>query len=225
MSDADDGRPLGREMIENARGYRVPGSIPRNKMWTAIAAELPDRVATESGPRRGSSLRRPWIRSVSWLAAASVALAVGIGIGRQTAGVPTTVPTSAELSRFNEGAVSRAENSSVRVDSRRAAARQVRALEPLLSMVASDARTGRFDPSVGPWAERMLVRTRVLQDGASDDLTLKELLDDLELVLIQIAGLGEIREGRGQDELRLIVHGLAQNNMMARLRAMTALGP
>lgn len=58
----------------------------------------------------------------------------------------------------------------------------------LLTAFRVEARGGRLDPSISEWATEFLTETRLLLDSpAGDDLRLRTLLQELELVLAQIA--------------------------------------
>lgn len=207
--DANDKFP--EELLRLAQEYRVPERIPVEAMWSTVAKEL-DRGAGR-GVQRGRKFG-VW-GAIGWLAAAGLVLAVGVGIGR----VAESDRGAAEVATGqNLTSLPVARNRTVAV-------KEIDALEPLLSMVASDARSGTFDPQVGVWAERVLVRTRLLQDASASDPALEELLKDLELVLMQIASLEGMDRSRGQEELALIAQGLQSKNMMGRIRSVAALGP
>jgi len=71
-------------------------------------------------------------------------------------------------------------------------------------------------------ARGLLATNRLLLDSpAGTDPRLKFLLQDLELVLAQIAQLAP--EGRSED-LKLITDGLEQDGMMVRLRSAVPAG-
>jgi hypothetical protein len=94
--------------------------------------------------------------------------------------------------------------------------------ESLLAMVRADAREGRVDPAVAPWARNLLVETRLLLDARRGaDPTLDGLLAELELVLTQIVGVTETGsdEGRMRTELDLTVGGMDEREVLTRIRA------
>jgi len=71
-----------------------------------------------------------------------------------------------------------------------AVAQHLSRTETLLASFRADAAGGRVDASAGEWAGQMLSTTRLLLDSpAADDPKLRALLEDLELVLAQIAAL------------------------------------
>lgn len=225
------------------RDYHPPPPAPKEEMWAAIEGGLrqeregrihggvtevsagggvdPSIVAIGSAhPRRdgGGTLGR---LPTKWLLAAAAVLVLGIGIGRWTApdGPLTPRPTSSapvaersEEGRSEEGAGGLAF----------AARLHLARTEPLLTTIRADARSGRLDPSIGPWATTLLAETRLLMDartGARDDV--QRLLMDLELVLVQIVGAshGGIQDsGRAREEMDLAVRSLEREELLARIR-------
>ncbi|HEX8850188.1 MAG TPA: hypothetical protein VF761_11705 [Gemmatimonadaceae bacterium] len=92
--------------------------------------------------------------------------------------------------------------------------------EMLLVSLRTDVRAGRSDTTIARWAGDLLGTTRMLQDSpAGSDPQLKQLLDDLELVLAQIARLPGAR-GQAAD-LSLIDDAVQRRQLMTRLRAIT----
>jgi len=72
-------------------------------------------------------------------------------------------------------------------------------------------------------ARELLTTTRLLLDSKRlTDAPTKKLLQDLELVLVQIATL-DPKERR--EDLGFIADGLAQNNLRARIRSAIPVGP
>ena len=92
--------------------------------------------------------------------------------------------------------------------------------EALLVSLRTDVRAGRSDTTIARWAGDLLGTTRMLKDSpAGSDPQLKQLLDDLELVLAQIARLPGAR-GQAAD-LSLIDDAVQRRQLMTRLRAIT----
>lgn len=224
--DTDDGRMdgLGRVLRDT---YNPPPPTPRDEMWKAIQARLQTRetgVVDLAGERRrrgtvGSSwpMRPAW----SWAAAAAAVLVVGVGIGRLTA--PGAGPMA-----LDEGAAVGAEGADTGL-LRVAAVEHLGRSETLLRMVRADGVDGRVDPAMGAWAQGLLSQTRLLLDvSAGEDPAMRELLEDLELVLVQIVGVtGADAEdpGRARSELSLALEGLEQRDVLSRIQAVTPQGP
>ncbi|NUQ93941.1 MAG: hypothetical protein HOQ26_13650 [Gemmatimonadaceae bacterium] len=92
--------------------------------------------------------------------------------------------------------------------------------EALLVSLRTDVRAGRSDTTIARWAGDLLGTTRMLKDSpAGSDPQLKQLLDDLELVLAQIARLPGAR-GDAAD-LSLIDDAVQRRQLMTRLRLIT----
>ncbi len=92
--------------------------------------------------------------------------------------------------------------------------------EALLVSLRSDVRAGRQDTTIAVWAGDLLGTTRMLIDSpAGRDPQLKRLLEDLELVLAQIARLPGAH-GQAAD-LGLIEDAVRHRQIMTRLRALS----
>ena len=90
----------------------------------------------------------------------------------------------------------------------------------LLIALPSEARPGRTDRFFITQASDLLSTTRLLIDSpAASDPELRVLLDDLELVLAQIARLPSTRSAA---ELDLITEALEQRDVLPRLRSAAA---
>ena len=249
MTDHSDGRPLGAdepartpEWVDEVRArYNPPPPTPGEEMWAVVRQGLEDggqlqaggsRSVEGGGPAAGhggqvidltarrarsggrgasSGLMR---RRVAWATAAAAVLAVGIGIGRW----------SAPAVEAGGGSVAVEATAPDGGDGLALAARlHFGRTESLLASVRSDARSGRVDASVGPWAKTLLTQTRLLMDARGDarDET-QRLLVDLELVLVQILGAteaGAMDGDRGREELDLAVRSLERGELLTRVRS------
>jgi hypothetical protein len=214
MSDERDERV--DSLVDAVRAaYHEPPSVPREEIWEAVEARIrPDGAAGRAeifAPRRrwGS----PGRRYLGWglgLAATGL-IAFGVGIGRMTspagAGAPTAqVEPAAESYAFATG-------------------EYLGRSDALLRMVRADARRGAIDPGTGSWARSLLSQTRLLIDARPDaPPAIVDLLEDLELVLVQIVGVAEGASpdsARASEELRLVLRGLEESDVLPRLEAAT----
>jgi len=101
---------------------------------------------------------------------------------------------------------------------RLAASEHLAMTEALLVSLRADMKAGRRDTTVAAWATNLLGTTRMLLDSpASKDVQMKKLLEDLELVLAQIARL-PAASGDSTD-LELIDRAVKQRQVLTRLRA------
>ena len=151
-------------------------------------------------------------------------LAVG---GAEGAGRTGTPPSSA-----SRGALTGAESpepiaeggtASESLAYRLATAEHLMSTETLLATISADAKAGRADSSVAAWARDLLGTTRVLLDSpAGRDPKTARLLEDLELVLAQVA---QLPAGRGAEELQSIERAVRRRDVMTRVRAAIPTGP
>lgn len=205
------------EVIRELRDhYNPPPAAPRDEMWQAIRAGMKQREVGVISLDAARSRRRGLVpRGLWWSAAAAAVLVVGFGLGRFSApGAPGEAPAVA----------TGAEGGGLRL----AAVDHLTRTESLLRLVRADGREGRVDPAVGSWAEGLLTQTRLLLDSGEDqDPAMRELLEDLELVLVQIVGVAEAQAsdgGRAKEELSLALRGLDDNEVLNRIQAVVPAG-
>jgi hypothetical protein len=189
---------------ETADGYNRPNEVPRDQMWAAI----------EEARRAGRPVRRigrpVW---VLWGTGIAAALVMGIAIGRFWGG-----PGAAPLA---EGTVAPSEAGDGAY--RWAAAEHLGQVETFLTGFQIDARLGRPVSSTGESASDLLSMTRLLLDApSSDDVQLRALLEDVELVLAQIA---TYTDRAPSSELNLIDESIEQRSVLFRLRTAMSAGP
>lgn len=228
-SRRDSPDELPEEWLEMARStYHPPGDAPREEMWEAISA----RIFTASGEAEGmegAPQLRTVIRSIDsaprthrmggWIsltAAAGVALLLGVGLGRWS--MPAAVQPASEAGPTTASApVSARGGTAVRL----ATARHLNDAEALLSFVSVDASGGRTDHDVGVWGRELLTQTRLLLDSSmGEDPSVRRVLEELEIVLAQIALLGgEMDPQRARDELDLIADGLRGSGVRGRIQS------
>ena len=210
-----------------ARDYHAPPPTPRAEMWEAIQA---GRRAARVAPRPLSPFRTP-IRYGLGIAAL---LALGIAIGRitvpsgseapaaspaTTAQTPpepvpdqpaltvTPTPGSPAPAPSSEDPRARGE-----VAALFATGDHLTQVETFLTEFGTRAPATDFAGQ----AQDLLTNTRLLLDSKRvSDVRTRKLLEDLELVLAQIATLNPRQ--RSQD-LDLIADGLAQSHLRTRLR-------
>jgi hypothetical protein len=188
--------------------YKVPDA-PLEEMWRVIESAHFDRRA---------SARERWTRAMPWLATAA-ALVIGIGIGRYfptqkaatVGGVATATPANNAPSDTSAVADAYRDQTSRYLG-------QAAAL--LISLPAKDA-SAQADTRFANEAADLLVTTRLLIDSpaANQDLKLRSLLDDLELLLVQIARL---RGERNKGDLDLIHQAVEQGDVLSRLNSAVA---
>ena len=203
--------------------YNSPPPTPRDEIWKAIEGAIVDEVASDRhvvsiasarAEKLGAATRRQhW---GTWAAAAAAVLVVGVGIGRMSVNPPATGALEVAVA---PGAATKTLRS--------VALSHLARTETLLTMVSSDARAGRVDAELAQWGRGLLLQTRLLMDSrASEDPVIGKLLQDLEVILMQVAGLssGGQDGARDREELDMITQGLDDQNMMLRIRSVIPSG-
>jgi hypothetical protein len=200
MNDDEMDRTIDRLVVRARTNYRVPPAPPLDDMWNAIAGELYQE------PSRRAPRGRPWWGAVMAIAAA---LVIGFALGR------TSMPGA---STGGQIAAAAAGDSSVPYE--RTATALLGETAVLLSALPVAARDTIPDRRFVAQAVDLLVTTRLLLDSqASHDSRLRELLEDLELVLAQIA---RIDKGKSGTDLELITEALTERDIVPRIRSVAA---
>lgn len=188
---------------EAARDYHQPPETPRQEMWTAIEARRRRRAAP-----RIFILQPAWRWGLSMAAVLLVGVAIGLWLRPESQG---SVPASGLATRSD-------------LAYGVAAVQYLNRTETLLTGFRADARAGRVDTLFIDQARELLTSTRLLlQSPAIRDPRLKPLLEDLELVLAQIALLPGGR--RDTLDVNLITQGMDQQSVLTRLRTAIPAGP
>ena len=190
----DDRDPLDDRIRELAREVNAPPATPREEMWQAISAR-----------RQAQPRRAPRPRWVPWAAAV---LAVGIGIGRMSvpeSNRPTTPATSvADAPRVNPTAY------------RLAAEEHLAQSEAFLTLFRASLERPGDHRLASATARQLLTGNRLLLDSpAARDEATRRLLEDLELVLAEIA---QLSPGSPAQDLDLIRDGIERGDVLPRLR-------
>lgn len=187
------------------RSYKVPPSPPLDDMWRVI--EDTHFNAPAAAPRSITS-RLPWL-------AAAATLVIGIGIGYYLPSDQSSTPpepgsqTVAASTPTDPPAVAEAYRDQTSQYLGQAAA--------LLISLPAEGAADRTDSRFAGKAADLLVTTRLLMDSpAAQDPRLRGLLEDLELVLVQIARL---RIERNRSDLDLIHQTVEQGDVLERLNS------
>ncbi len=198
------------EVIRDLPGsFNAPPPPPLDEMWSVI--EDAHFNAPEAKPTsRGSFFTTPWL--------AAATLLVGIGIGALLPRVKAPAVTQSPVAQ----STAPARDTSAVADAYRDQTHQYlgQAAALLISLPTRDA-SKTADSAFANKAADLLVTTRLLIDSpaASRDVKLRSLLEDLELVLVQIARLhGE----RTRSDLDLIHQAVEQGDVLSRLNSAVA---
>jgi hypothetical protein len=200
---------------ESARDYNDPPETPREEMWAAIQAKRAEGAekaeeAEEAAKVRGILPFRSFrsLRSFRLAAGVAALLALGIGLGRLTVQRPKPVPVPV--------------NVAIETPRTRGAAYQIATTEHLsqsetfLTLFRASLNGGGNEQLASATARQLLATNRLLLDSpAATDAKTRLLLQDLELVLAEIAQLQPQPRAR---DLDLITEGLEQGGVLSRLR-------
>ena len=201
--------PFDERLREAARDYNSPPETPRDLMWQRIVAAR--REETERTERTEKTEPRilPFrpLRFLRPLVGVAALLAIGVGLGRLTAPTeprPTAVVVSDTSPRVSDMAY------------RLATTEHLSQSEAFLTLFRSSVHQPGTERLASGTARQLLATNRLLLDSpAGSDNRTRVLLQDLELVLAQIAQLA----GRpSSPDLELITEGLDDNGVMSRLR-------
>lgn len=187
--------------------YHEPPATPRDAIWMAIEKE-------RAGYR--ASRRIGW-KPFAWagLAAAAV-LALGIFIGRELSG------NGAQLAGNTPNGVV-IDTSGPDRAFKIAAVQYLGETEEFLTVFRADLKQGQVDQSVPERARQLLSSNRLLMDSpAAQDPEISGLLQDLELVLAEIARVSGTDPS--QEEAGFIDEGIEQGGLLERLRTAVPAG-
>jgi hypothetical protein len=222
---------------DSAREYNVPPETPRDAMWERIVAERAEKAekaekAEHKHEERILPLRplrhlrhlrhlRPFAAlkagSLRWAAGIAAVLALGIGLGRLS--IDTTPSVAAP------GAVAIQTTPRVRTAAYELATTEhLSQSEAFLTLFRASLRSNAGNERLAAATARQLLATnRLLLDSpAANDGKTRLLLQDLELVLAEIAQLSPQPRTR---DLDLITEGLERGGVMSRLRTAVPSGP
>jgi len=194
-------RVLGELRRVTLHAAALADSPPARPLWPEVAARI-GHPRLELAPADELAARRRTRPPLRWVVGVAAVLALGIGIGRSLPPAPPAVATSAQpapqTGAYHVAAVEHLSRS--------------RALLTSFQHSSADAQTQAL---VTHWADDLLSNTRLLLDSpAADDPRLRRLLQDLELVLVQIA---QLRSDRA--EVDLARDAIDESGVLPRMRA------
>jgi hypothetical protein len=201
MDEMTDDR-LDALLADLRQHWRRPAELPGDALWERIEAAHFDARAA----------RRP-AHTVTWRTLGvglAATLVLGVGIGRWSVRpAPTPAAPAFAAQERAPGPISLATTE------------YLGETAALLTALPRDARESEAgDARFAVQARELLSTTRLLLDSrAAEDPRLRGLLEDLELVLAQIARLPA---RRGGEELQLIREALEQRDVVPRLHLVAA---
>jgi hypothetical protein len=207
-----------------AREYNEPPETPRDAMWQRIVAERAQRAGSTDLEKADPVVlpfrpRTPrLVRPFGIAAGIAAVLALGIGLGRLSAPSTPAAPPSGPVAA--QPATPRVSTAAYEL----ATTEYLSQSEAFLTLFRASLRQNTGNQQLAAATARQLLATnRLLLDSpAAEDSNTKLLLQDLELVLAQIAQLSP--QSRTRD-LDLITEGLERGAVMTRLRTAVPSGP
>ena len=213
-------------MDDASRTYRKPPTPDFEAMWQTIEARMdnPTVLATIGGPTPASENPREVefaarrVRNASQITqrlAIAATLVIGIALGRASMSVGTPATSMPALVASNSSDATAPMPYEVETS------KYLGQTAALLIALPSEVRAGRADEQFVNRAGELLSRTRLLIDSpAANDPRMRDLLEDLELVLAQVVRLQNDTTSR--TELDLISRALEQRDVIPRLRTAVA---
>lgn len=184
------------------RSFKVPPEPPIDEMWRVI-----EDAHFNAPAQRSVTSRIPWL-------AAAATLLIGIGIGYY---LPSGTPTQESSSPLVASTPPAAGASAAPEAYREQTSQYLGQAAALLISLPAEGAADRSDARFAGKAADLLVTTRLLMDSpASQDPKLRGLLEDLELVLVQIARL---RTERNRSDLDLIHQTVEQGDVLERVNS------
>jgi hypothetical protein len=206
------------ELMRDAeKTYRTPPQPDFDAMWKGIEA------AHFGGTQPSVAMERHRFGLLSnrWMGIAAT-LIIGIGVGRASAligrGERPAAPAIAVASAdpIPTGYTDTTMGRPYEMET----SRYLGQTAALLIALPSEVKAGRAAEQFAARAGDLLTRTRLLMDSpAANDPSMRSLLDDLELVLMQVARL---QNNGSAVELEIINRALEQRDVIPRLRTAVA---
>lgn len=201
-----DDKELDHLLNDAARDWRVPVDPPLDEIWSAVEAEAFQQPVARRAPGWG----------MVGIAAAA-ALIAGVFGGSQlahrgvippitntTTGLPAVVASASQTNDPNQ----------------RAMGELLDRTAMLLAALPGDTTASKPGPQLSVEGARLLTTTRMLLDSpVGSDPRLRSLLQDLELVLAQVARL---EPKHRKNEMQFIQTALDEHDIVPRLRSVAA---
>jgi hypothetical protein len=209
------------ELMRDAKNtYRTPPDPDFDALWHSIEAAHFGGATGTAQLTHDKHTQRPGtsrIPAMQWMGIAAT-LVVGIGLGRLSLRLDRTAPAQRPVAvATSEQPVARSDSGLARPYELETSQYLGQTAALLVSLPTAGSTT---DPQFTTRAADLLTRTRLLMDSpAANDPSMRSLLDDLELVLMQVVRL----QGNGsRTDLDLINRALEQRDVIPRLRVAAA---
>jgi hypothetical protein len=207
------------ELMRDAKKtYRTPPSADFDGMWKSIEGAYFGGAMGQTQAHHNERPRGLQHSAMRWVGIAAT-LVVGIGIGRMSLRLDHAAPVAPA-----GPVVASAQPAAPKVDTAMARPYELETSQylgqtaALLVSLPTEAKTP--DAQFAARAADLLTRTRLLMDSpAASSPSMRSLLDDLELVLMQVVRL---QGSSNRTDLELINRALEQRDVIPRLRTAAA---
>ena len=200
-----DDKQLDELLTDAKRSYRAPPDAPLDAIWSRVEAE-----AFAAQP----SKRAPGWRVFAGAIAAT--LVFGVLIGRASAGREITLP----LATKPAATPAQLASTSAAAPYQRTMQEFLGSTAVLIAALPANGRPGTNDTKLTEQARALLGTARLLLDSpVGKEQRTKDLLEDLELVLAQVARLQSQRPG---EALTMINEALEERDVVPRIRTAVA---
>jgi hypothetical protein len=207
---------------DSTREYNEPPDTPREEMWQRIVARRAEKTTEQEVSESAGVVipvqPRRYLRPLSWAAGIAALLALGIGLGRLSVQPRETRPATVATARPELPPAPRVSATAYRL----ATTEHLSQSEAFLTLFRASVRGQGDEHLASATARQLLATNRLLLDSpAASDPRTRLLLQDLELVLAEIAQLSTQPRSR---DLQLITEGLEQGSVLSRLRTAVPAG-
>jgi hypothetical protein len=206
-------------MRDAAETFRRPPEPPLDEMWAEIEARSGFRATPSIESVTPITSARRGFRVPSWAVAAAT-LVIGIGIGRGSTSVGHVSTAKEPIVITDQVAAAPLIDTSLDRPYELEASQYLGQTAALLTSLGAEAKSGRTGQQFTTRASDLLARTRLLMDSpAANEPAMRDLLEDLELVLAQVVRL---RANGSSTDLDIINRALEQRDVIPRLRTAVA---
>jgi hypothetical protein len=234
-------------LIQGTRDYNEPRAVPREEMWARIQRErhagrgsgggapvrrwpwvagglaaalvlaagiaIGRRLERGEAPKGSTIARMPHDSTAAQVARTPDSLVKGLR--DETSKTQQSVTKLAESTPVAGATTAESDNLAYRL----VMLRHIAGSEAMITAFREAARRGEVDAQIADWSRELLGTTRMLEASpVTQDPVMKRLLEDLDLVIVQIAQYTTSGK-HNPDDLDLIEQSIKKRGVMTKLRS------